>query len=791
MRTDPEPRVDVSESDPSAAGLPVVVGCPFPRGQVPDPAALRLEDPGGAPRPLAARCLVSWPDGSVRWGLLAFGARHKGPHRVHTDGDPCDPVDAPVRIEQNAALTTLDNGLVQVHVSHEGPGPVQQIIAGERQVIKDPADFQFRVDDASSLHQARRQIRVLESSVLRARVRIEGEHATRDGTRRLHYRCDVELWMGWPSVRFDYQFFHMEPGCDPLDIQSISMELDVQGGRDTERHFVQREHGLFYRPREVRNPDKVAIVADDGRFRAHVEEPSMLLDEVQYPSYLRPPLVNTSPWLGVLGKDQGNACGVYLSMQDLEEMRPKRLVSEGTRLGLEVWPRGAGTLRLPQGRSRRQVVTLAMTDRNDQAPPWIHSALAAPVGEGRACVDPAWVARCGEFHMDRMLPRGTNVRFEKYLRRLVGIQTPALMFDLGDTPDSGYSRTYIPLGLDAVPPRPGAPDLPRVFGAGPHGVVPEWALPQLYEPVWTNNEYDLIHALCVELMRTGRHDLWPTLRRVVRHTVEVDFVHFSDHQWIHRATPTHCVGHTKNGAYPSHFWTQGLLEYYCLVGDPDALEVAEALGDKIRENFEDPELRKVQWGFSRELGWAALSLALLVDITGEERFKDQLKNVVEFFVSFDRRGAIEAVNLSGVDPRRSLECQMIGSFFGFASMVEGVDEYARLSGRQDVVDWLVALLYDLREALDQADREGLSIGARSMVPQALAIAHERTGDEDFLRAGMTGIEELIESPAWGSPPAEVKPVAMLHRGLVRFLGHAQRLGMLEDLEYLRYRKGTA
>ena len=110
------------------------------------------------------------------------------------------------------------------------------------------------------------------------------------------------------------------------------------------------------------------------------------------------------------------------------------------------------------------------------------------------------------------------------------------------------------------------------------------------------------------------------LRWAVRHNIDIDFVSYSDHRWHHRATPAHSAHHNTTGAYPSHFWTQGLLQYYLLTGDRDALEVATALGDKTIENFHHPELRKIQWGFNREIGWGLLALVALVEITGEKRF---------------------------------------------------------------------------------------------------------------------------------------------------------------------------
>src|SRR5690606_2398642 len=191
---------------------------------------------------------------------------------------------------------------------------------------------------------------------------------------------------------------------------------------------------------------------------------------------------------------------------------------------------------------------------------------------------------------------------------------------------------------------------------------------------------------------------------------------------------------------------------------------------KIIESFTDPGLRPVLWGFNRELGWPVLSLACLVDVTGEQRFRTQLDELVDYLVNFDRRGFRGAINLSNVNPRLSMERQMLNAFFGYASMLEGVHVYAKSTGRRDVRKWLVTLLTQLRDGTADASREGEGIDVRTMVPQAMAIGYELTRDKRFIDAGMVCLDAFIESSAWSNPPHQTKPVAMLHRGLVQFLG---------------------
>jgi len=783
--------INAAYGDPNPAGLPVSAGVPIPQGTVDGVPSLAVGSPSGERRPAAGRVLARWPDGSTRWLLVSFGARERGAHEVQWGVEPVMP-ESPVSLNHEGTEWTIDTGRLRVVINETGPGPISYLACDGHVYLDDPAALRLCVDDASSLHEPPRTVSVIEQSPLRVRLRVEGAHHRASGARHLSYRLDVEVWTGWPTVRLDYQFFNLEPGADSRKVGRIALESRWRLGPKTERHFVQRNYGLFYVSRHVFNPDPVAIAADLSRGDAHVEDPAMLLDDVEYPFYLHPPLTGTQDWLGVMDEERG----VYVQVQDFLRTRPNRIASQANELNVELWPATAGPLELPQGRSKRHTIVFGFIRRAEQAPEKLTEKLSgaprqAPRGvaatlgallyEGRGCVAPHWFAYCGEFEQDRVLPFGKHVRIEANIAGLMRLNMPYTKFDVGDTP-SDYNRSYSVSDERLVRPLPGAPHIPRLWPTS----EPTQTYLDCHEPVWANNEYDAIHALANEVMRSGRHDLLEPLRLAARHNIEVDFLHYSDHKWLHRATPAHSARHTTTGAYPSHFWTQGLLEYYCLTGDVDALEVALALGDKIIEYFDSPEQREVLWGFNRELGWSILALVCLYDITREERFKPLLDEIVDYLVAFDRDGFAGAVNLSGGDDRQSLNRQLVGNFFGYQSMVDAVDKYASITGRADVVEWLKELCYDLAEESLNAAREGQMPGLR--LGLAYAIGYERTGDERFLR--LMGL--LLDHLYWnaGGPRGDggTRGLGTIYRGFTRMLGHAYRHGLLDAYEYPNLRK---
>lgn len=764
------PTVHVHQTAPPPHATPIVIGVPLKHGSDLKPGHIAIHAPDGSICPTSTRTLVAFADGSPRWVLVAFLTRVAGEHTL-THGNSATPPH-PVKLTHNANSVTLGNGGTQLAVSNTGP--IFKSFTINNEALLDLSDLRFVVDDADTSRETSRTIRVLEQSDVRMRLRIEGGHYRADGSRKLSYRLDVELWAGTATPRLDYHFFNLERGSDYQRVGRMAVEINTPlNTARTRRHFLQNYHGLFYEPREVLNPDAVAIVTDSERKSPHVQDAGMLLDTLDYPAYLDIPLIDTGTWLGVTD----DASHVYLSMQDFEFMPPKRLFSDGARIGLEFWPARAGELNLQQGRSRRQVLTLSTASGIRPDGQTIETALSLPLWEGRATVDPTWIAACKEFDQHHLLPFAKHGRIEKYLARILALEMPCDMFDLGDTIDVGYSTSYPSIGLHREPRRPGAPIMPRVFNT--HGVLASWIDIKHYDPIWVNNEYDGIHAWASELMRTGSPSRWQTLRWMVRHNIEVDFFHCSDHKWLHRSTPVHSHHHGSSGAYPSHFWTQGLIEYHCLTGDPDALEVAVALGDNIILHFHDPEREKFYRNFDRELGWAVLALVCVYDITREPRFKNEIDRIVEFFLYGEQENTANTTRV--ISKRASLNHDLVARFYFMLNMVEALDLYQNITGRADIHEWLITFLKPMPSMVFDNFRQGLSAMS---APAALAIAYERGGDPDALRAGMLRLEELTQDDKrWADPSPEIKPMAVLYREFIRFLGHAYRLKLLDAFDY--------
>ena len=758
----------------NARNTPITVGVPFPAdAAVGEGAGIVFED--GSERCAQAAPLTPATPGGVRWWELSFLSSGEGPAGVQPDAGPA-PAGPPIAAE-TAAGVVLDNGLGRAVASGEADVPVR-ILWNDAEGTLRPEVLTEELGACCDLPDCSRTVTILRNGPIRARVEVTGTLAGTGG--ELDYRLTLEMWKEHPALRVDWMVTNRVPDIQDLHVRRATLRGDWQVGETTERVFRQNAHGTAWKPRDVVNPDPVELVADESGSRVHVADPQMLRDDTEYPFYCSPPTIVTGDWLELRGSNGR----VSARPVDFAETRPNALMSRGSELSYHmVPPREDQPLTWPQGRRKEQNLLFAFAGPDDERPPEELAAEARSVfAIGRAQPAPETLRRLGCFDLDRILAfeRGKNLRLNAVLSRLCKLQSVASMWDLGDTPDWHYTRGYAG-GANQYMPLPGAEEFPRKFSSS--GFVFPDALKYFLEPVWTNNEYDVIHTLGIEVMRTGKPDHFRMLRWTARHNVEVDFVSYSDDPWHHRASPFHSHFHNRKGAITSHFWTQGLLQYYCLTGDRDALEVARALGDKIIE-VDDSEVR--EWKFDREIGWALLALTCLAEV-GYEKYLEEAGRIADFLRSYDRSRFSGAVNLSAGRAGLSLERQMIDNGFGYSSMIEALDRYEKLVEDEDLTAWFRDLLHDLKDAFWEKIGDGEPVGVRSMVGLMMAIGYERTGEEDFLVAGRLVLETYLESSTPGSEGGQVKPCAMAYRGLHRLLGALERAGQLQQYEYPAHR----
>lgn len=736
---------------------------PLPPKRLAADAPLTLVSPQDVAIPLQAKPLAHWPDGSLRWldcqALVAQdGAYRLLPQRAGTLD--CPPAD----VSETDGQIRLANGIVSLILGAEN-GPIQSISYLGREVSDRSGPLEATASAAagggfSSRHGGPCALRIVEHGPVRVVAEAQGALGDSAGRRMLSYRLRCEIVAGLPVILLRYRFSHEDPGREIHKIRRHSLWSRWRSSAPPRRYLQQNRYSLLSVPRAVETTKPVDIRSDPENPKIRVHNLECLDDTTEYPFFSQPPMDDALPYLG-LGLESGS---VTAWVDDFQELCPKGLVSRDQDLGVEIWPEWAGALNLPQGWSREIVVRLIFSpESRHPGTAYVLRHARATADEGRAALPADWYTQCGCFHMGSVLSLGKARRFDRYLATLTGLPTVIGMWSLGDTIDPGYTSTYARVGR--LPRRAGSP--PRRFYTEPN--FDQAANMQYNEPVWTNNEYDVIICLARECMRrptaTG---LRQKLRWFSRHAIEVDFIRYSDHFELHQGSPAHSLDHCQASAYPSHLWCEGLLAYYCLSGDEDALDVAVRTGDFIIRTFADPGRRSKLLHFTREIGWALLHTATLADLTREKRF-------LEISQEFARLILQEPLT-------DELARTMLVYSFGYASLALGMEALHRVTDDPRLKEWL-ARAADAVLAAAERDVEAIE-GA--MTWNYYNAAYEITRDLRYVRAGMGILERLMDSKAWHDPWLHTKPVAMTYRGLSRFLGYACEAGFLKELDYRFY-----
>ncbi len=744
---------------------------PLPEGEAlpTDAWSLRL---AGATDGIAlqARPLVSWADGSVRWLELQGLADRSGTAELHREVGDAPPV--PAWIRETEGGIELGTGDLTIRLAAEGASPVEWIRQGGEIVTAVPAMSAVAAVEGhpvAAFSPGGRSTRVREWGPVRVEGEVSGGLVTEKGVRLFDFRLRAAVLAGSSQVMLRLLVTHALPGVPVHNVRELRLALHWQTEAAARHHVFQPNHTLLCRPREIVTEVPVELRATTAHARVHVADTSVFGEEEGWPLFMPDIADHTEPFLG-LALEKG---WVTAAPRDFREMCPKALTVGDESLALHLHPAWAEPLSWLQGRSREVGLDLLFTP--GEAPPEtpLLRRLAERGRDGCVVRLPAeWYATRKCWGAELMLPAEppTSRRFHRYLRKLGTLPTILGMWELGDTIDMGYTRTYAanhstrPLSGTSHP----------WFRSGNHTPLTEWSGSLTHEPVWANNEYDAILALVREVMRDAPSlEHWERLRWFARHAIEVDFVAYSDSELLHHGTPAHSADHQRATAYPSHLWAEGLLAWYCLSGDDDALQVAVDQGDFILRALSQQQRRACFWGFSRELGWALLHLAALTDITREKRFHD---------------GMLELARALTAHPLdEALLTQMVQGAFGYASIALGVQATWAVTHEAALADWLV-------QTAEGVGRLVLEGGVESVVPEMILLyfttAWQVSGSSGHLRPGMHILEQMLESLAFIAPTLEGKPVAMLHRGLGTWLGPAWRSGLLEGLDFRHYPAGS-
>ena len=196
-------------AEASRRGEPVTCGLPCPRGVLSDLAHLRLVDAEGGARPLQARALDHWPDGSVRWVLLDWLADSPGELTLECGGD--EPVEPAPFGPGPLAATGPTEGIVEVHTGRArfrlrsgGLFPFDSVEVDGNEALDAAHSGVSARDDANCPYRLRiDEIVIEEAGPLRVAVRLDGHLVAAGGSRLLAVRARLHFFRDSATVRME------------------------------------------------------------------------------------------------------------------------------------------------------------------------------------------------------------------------------------------------------------------------------------------------------------------------------------------------------------------------------------------------------------------------------------------------------------------------------------------------------------------------------------------------------------------------------------------------------------
>lgn len=715
-------------------------GVPFPQGKIRDVDHLLLrDDASGKFVPRQVRPLANWDDGSIMFAHVAFQAdiAHDKPATFKLQYDPSagpSPAPAsPVTVMQEDGRVTMDNGPLHCVVAIDGNTPTLSLSRNGTKVFDGPIEL-WTIDDDGKRYrgviESADSLWVLEAGPMVATIAIAGPHLNDAGETFLHYELRLRLDAGRDELEFEHQFINLSDNEAGDPVGQIGMSLPALDHAETAQHSLcQAASGPLSWPRLVEFPEPLDIrTTATGPRVCNVE--ALREDTSEYPSYLRNNHDLVDSWAGIR---TSQLAAVTFVVEGSENLPKHMRIADGV-IEHHLWPVNAELHELRQGMARTHHVRLAFFAA-DAPTVDFHRYCYQVESPVNVVVPFEWYQQCEVFGMQytmpwmpRRYPLIEGILLESPERGWV----PG-MLGYGDDPNSGYD--YSNIGL-------------------------------MNQTVWINNEHDFTSQAMIQFWRSGRRNAYRSARVAAEHQIDVDFVRKNPCRWKQGGIPAHCHQHTTASVYPSHTWTEGLLQYYVSSGDDRALEVAQSLGRNlcqyVEERFEAFETE------SRMPGWGLIALCAIVEITHDERCLRAARTIRDSVAEvFDRTGAYDTEGMG----------------YATGTLLTGLGQLHRVTNDEEalrvmlgIMDWHMANRRNSMGIVWNDDELG-PYNLNLTLP-AYAYAYHVTGEQKYRDEGLTLLR-------FTGPPGHVSDIrggSKQYRTYVPFLKVAHEAGALDALE---------
>ena len=659
---------------------PVAIGMPFPKGLFHDGDHLELD--GGAP--VQTTITGRWPDGSVRWAFIRAlvdlpGNQEKEIRWRVVNGAP-DTKGVEVRRLADGALA-VNTGPLEAVIPASGFLPFREVRLNGRPVTATPRGFAIRT--YSTANSGPLTLQVLESGPVAAVIRAAGRHGPPESP--FAFSAILTFWKGKPYVALDYRVLK-DRGEAETTVEAWSWSADLTAATPRLRtgtgHYNTRVQASATRLRYDFGPENFRFDSVEHAFQSYWGD----------------------FWCDWSGED----AGLTVTLRQAQQNYPKAMEVTSREMSLHFYPAGGEPLRFPLGAAKTHQMLFHFHPIGTPLNEIIARSLQYQIPDVPK-LDSEWYARAAVW--DEKVFEGPRSRRVEAMVYDVLDNRPVGMgiWNFGDEVDWGYTGQ----------------------GRGRDDVV------------WLNNEYDFTHWLFVAYARSGERRFLDYAFANALHWRDVDIAHVAADPRRRGGHIAHSARHVTGGVTPSHQWVEGLIDAYHFFGDRDAWDAALGVGDNILRQRAMPQYRDPGNASTRDMGWALRALLALHRETGEHRYLDAARPIVELF----RRWHAELPGLLAPYTDHSL----VRVNFMNALTLVSLARYYRYAPDQALKKLILEATGDLVRNGRNANglfyyKELPSLkhqGATLLPLQLLAEAYRLSGDRRYLEAGLPEVEHAL------------------------------------------------
>jgi hypothetical protein len=682
---------------------PASASIPFAQGRLKQLDQLVIRTDAGQALPSQRRALASWPDGSLKWVRVHFQPDLPGnldrTYQYNVEEAPELPTVAHrVVLDEQPDGIAVNTGPLRFFIPRQGFLPLSRPVLNGKPVFGEApfSGFELKLSgETLSTAGLPVELEVEETGPLCAVVLVHGKHRRADGSASIELHGRLTAYAGKPYVEIEYQFVHTEPEPpfdQPLQVEEIRLDFHphAQGP-------VNRALGEGYYQTRIQQAGP-----EDGPLSMTIDGETLLYQANEH--YL-------DSFYGDFWTDwRDERAGLALSFHQAHQNYPKAL--SATPEGIQAWlyPPEAQPAPFFQGMGKTHRLLLHF-----HAPDFPLKEISTRSLQFQLPDLPRlsrdWYRENNPWVED-YFPARIPARMISLFNRLLNTRPPAMgMFHFGDAPDAGYSNQ----------------------GRG-HG-----------QTVWVNNEYDRPHACTLFYAFSGQRRVLDSAVVAARHWLDVDYCHYSPDPLTHHGLKIHTAYHVTGGAHPSHEWTEGFLDYYFMTGRREGLEVAREVGENILRHMALPALSQPGEAAVREGGWALRAMVGLYLGTGEERWKNEARKLVEMFLDWrERFGALLAPYTSHTMPRVTFMISLTANSFARYLLLEDDPRVKKLI--VETVEDLVAHHLGPDGIGYYKELPSLQFSNPTMhFVEALAHAYRISGDERYLKVAARQFAAFDES----------------------------------------------